>query len=85
MIRHHTATSLAAYHDLRQSLIDDQISDVRGVPREFRQGTKLYWYDTYRVGTSVKKRYIGEDSPQCFIAWKLIFLFCLKVNLSCKI
>ncbi len=64
MIRHHTATSLAAYHDLRQSLIDDQISDVRGVPREFRQGTKLYWYDTYRVGTSVKKRYIGEDSPQ---------------------
>lgn len=25
-----------------------------------RQG-RVYWYDTYRVGSSVKRRYIGED------------------------
>jgi hypothetical protein len=60
----HTALAQASYHDLLRSLIDESLSAIRGTPRlETRLG-RHYWYDVYRVGSSVRKRYLGEDTPE---------------------
>lgn len=63
MTQHHSPIAHAAYHDLLQSLLDEAVSDLRGTPTQFTQNNRVYWYDSYRVGSSVHKRYIGEDSP----------------------
>jgi hypothetical protein len=60
----HTALAQASYHDLLRSLIDESLSAIRGTPRlETRLG-RYYWYDVYRLGSSVRKRYLGEDTPE---------------------
>jgi hypothetical protein len=61
-IQRHSATAHAAYQDLRRALLDDAASELRGTPTRVERGGRVYWYDTYRVGASVKKRYIGEDT-----------------------
>ena len=58
----HSSIAHAAYHDLLRSLQDDAVSEVRGTPTKAERNGKIYWYDTYRIGSDVKKRYIGEDS-----------------------
>lgn len=52
----------AAYHDLLHSLRDEAVSDLRGTPTRVERGGKVYWYDSYRVGSDVLKSYIGEDN-----------------------
>jgi hypothetical protein len=64
MFERHSTIAHAAYHDLLRSLQDDAVSEVRGTPTRAERNGRTYWYDTYRVGTDVKKRYIGEDSPE---------------------
>lgn len=63
MINRHSSSAHAAYHDLLRALLDDTVSDLRGTPTRVERSGKTYWYDSYRVGASVRKRYIGEDSP----------------------
>lgn len=58
----HSPTAHAAYHDLLRSLMDDAAADIRGTPTRVERAGKVYWYDSYRVGSDVRKRYIGEDS-----------------------
>lgn len=58
----HSPIAHAAYHDLVRSLRDDAVSDLRGTPTRTERNGRVYWYDTYRVGSDVKKAYIGEDS-----------------------
>ncbi|MGX1500213.1 hypothetical protein ACSSV1_005278 [Labrenzia sp. MBR-25] len=41
---------MTAWTDLRRSLIDSAVSDLRGVPRSKTVGAKTYWYDHFRVG-----------------------------------
>lgn len=53
----------AAYQDLVRSLKDDAVSDLRGTPTRVTRGGKVYWYDSFRIGTDVRKAYIGEDTP----------------------
>lgn len=53
----------AAYHDLLRLLQDDAVSEIRGTPSKVNRGNKAYWYDSYRVGNTVHKTYIGEDTP----------------------
>lgn len=66
-MEHHSAITHAAYHDLLRSLKDEAVSNIRGTPRlELRNGKK-YWYDVYRTGSTVQKRYIGEDTPELSI------------------
>ena len=60
-IRRHSATAHAAYQDLRRALLDDAASELRGTPTRVDRGGRVYWYDSYRVGAAVKKRYLGED------------------------
>jgi hypothetical protein len=62
MIDRHSSTAHAAYNDLLRSLLDDTVSDIRGTPTKVERANRIYWYDTYRVGADVRKRYIGEDS-----------------------
>jgi len=62
--KRHSSIAQAAYHDLLRSLKDDAVSDIRGTPTHVSRNGKVYWYDTYRVGSDVKKRYIGEDSEE---------------------
>ncbi len=59
-----SAIAHAAYHDLRTALMDEAASEILGTPRLERRAGKSYWYDMYRVGSDVRKRYIGEDTPE---------------------
>ena len=54
----------AAYQDLLRSLKDDVVSDIRGIPTRVERGSKVYWYDSYRIGNDVRKAYIGEETPE---------------------
>ncbi len=62
MIHRHSPIAHAAYHDLLRSLADEAVSDIRGTPTRVERKGRVYWYDSYRVGSDVKKTYIGEDS-----------------------
>lgn len=64
MIDRHSTTGHAAFHDLLRSLKDDAVSDLRGTPTRVERNGKAYWYDSYRVGSDVRKTYIGEETPE---------------------
>ena len=64
MQKPHSPRAQAAYHDLCRLLMDDAASDVIGTPHKLMRNGRGYWYDQHRVGTSVKNRYLGEDSPE---------------------
>ncbi|MEP3296286.1 MAG: GSU2403 family nucleotidyltransferase fold protein, partial [Pseudoruegeria sp.] len=53
----------SAYHDLRRALMDEAVSEIRGTPTRVTRKGKSYWYDSFRIGSDVRKAYIGEDSP----------------------
>lgn len=63
-VDHHSAIGVAAWTDLRRSLIDGAVSSLRGIPRPKTVGSKTYWYDHFRLGRKTIDRYIGEDSPE---------------------
>ncbi|MBC9248478.1 hypothetical protein H4P12_17590 [Paracoccus sp. 11-3] len=63
-ILYHSPLAHAAYHDLLRSLRDEAIGDLRGTPTRVTRNGRIYWYDSFRVGSEVRKRYIGEDSPE---------------------
>jgi hypothetical protein len=58
----HSPIAHSAYHDLLRSLREEAVSDLRGTPTRVERNGRAYWYDSYRVGSDVKKTYIGEDS-----------------------
>ena len=60
----HSPTAHAAYHDLLRLLLDDRTSDLRGTPTRVERNGHVYWYDSFRIGTDVRKTYIGEESPE---------------------
>lgn len=57
-----SAIAHAAYVDLRTALIDEAASEIIGTPRLEQRRGKSYWYDMYRIGSEVRKRYLGEDT-----------------------
>ena len=63
-ITRHSPTAHAAYHDLLRLLLDDRTSDIRGTPTRVARNGWVYWYDSFRVGTDVRKTYIGEETPE---------------------
>ncbi len=65
MIDHHSTLAHSAYHDLLRSLKGEQAAGLTGAPhREERANGRAYWYEHVRIGTTVRKRYIGEDTPE---------------------
>lgn len=63
-MRPHSHTAIAAYIDLLRALREDDISQHSGTPFLEMRGNRGYWYETIRIGTTVRKRYIGEDTPE---------------------
>jgi hypothetical protein len=64
-VTHHSTVAHAAYHDLLRSLNDEAVSKLRGSPTLFKaRNGRAYWYDSYRVGSDVRKTYIGENTPE---------------------
>lgn len=63
-MRPHSHTAIAAYIDLLRALREDDISQHSGTPFLEMRGNRGYWYETIRIGTKVRKRYIGEDTPE---------------------
>jgi hypothetical protein len=64
MLKTHSPRAQAAYHDLRRLLEDDSVLGIIGTPQLLMRNGRGYWYDLHRVGTSVRNRYLGEDSPE---------------------
>lgn len=60
-MRYHSQIGMAAYHDLRRLLQDDQVAEIRGTPVPTRVKGRVFWYDKYRVGNTMAQRYIGPD------------------------
>jgi len=63
-ISRHSSIAHSAYHDLLRSLREEAVSDLRGTPTKVERNQRVYWYDSFRVGSDVKKAYLGEDSPE---------------------
>lgn len=63
-MRPHSHTAIAAYIDLLRALREDDNSQHSGTPFLEMRGNRGYWYETIRIGTTVRKRYIGEDTPE---------------------
>lgn len=53
-----------AYLDLLSSLREEAVSGLRGTPILKKRGNKSFWYDSYRLGSSVRTAYIGPDSEE---------------------
>ena len=64
LVNRHSSLAHAAYHDLLRSLKDESIGELRGSPTRVQRNGRVYWYDSFRVGSEVRKRYIGEDNPE---------------------
>ncbi|WP_151719266.1 nucleotidyltransferase family protein [Gemmobacter serpentinus] len=64
MTQPHSLIAHSAYLDLKRLLRDDGTSAILGKPHLVERGGKAYWYDLFRLGSSVQNRYIGEDSPE---------------------
>ncbi|RYI34926.1 MAG: hypothetical protein EON48_01485 [Acetobacteraceae bacterium] len=64
MLKPHSPRAQAAYHDLCRLLMDDAASEIIGTPQRLTRNGKGYWYDLHRIGSAVKNRYLGEDSPE---------------------
>ncbi len=62
MADYHSPLAHASYLDLLRSLEMQALADLRGTPTSLTRNGRTYWYDSYRIGDTVKKRYIGEDS-----------------------
>ncbi|WP_373504763.1 GSU2403 family nucleotidyltransferase fold protein [Aestuariivirga sp.] len=58
----HSPLAQAAYRALLASLAAEPELGLRGVAICKSRGGGRFWYDSYRVGASVKSRYLGPDS-----------------------
>lgn len=63
MIDHHSSIAHSAYHDLLRSLKGERAARL-GSPTREQRGQRAYWYETVRIGSMVRRRYIGEDTPE---------------------
>lgn len=64
MLRFHTHTGTAAYHDLLRLMQDEQVGEIVGTPTKVTVKGRIFWYDKFRVGSDTAQRYIGSDSPE---------------------
>jgi hypothetical protein len=60
----HSAAAREAAAALLAALQAEPASALRGAATRVQRGGKVYWYDSYRVGTDVRKAYLGEDSDE---------------------
>lgn len=59
----HSRSAQVAYRDLLRMHLDEGVSEVIGSIEERHRNGRTYLYDRFRIGTEMKSRYLGEDSP----------------------
>lgn len=59
----HSRTAQVAYQDLLRMHLDEAASDFVGSIEARQRNGRTYLYDRFRIGTEMKSRYLGEDSP----------------------
>lgn len=59
----HSRAAQVAYQDLLRMHLDAAASEIIGSIEERRRNGRTYLYDRFRIGTEMKSRYLGEDSP----------------------
>lgn len=59
----HSRAAQVAYQDLLRMHLDEAASEVVGSIEERQRNGRTYLYDRFRLGTVMKSRYLGEDSP----------------------
>ncbi|MET4129807.1 GSU2403 family nucleotidyltransferase fold protein [Roseovarius sp. MBR-6] len=60
----HSRAAQVAYQDLLRLHLDEAASGVVGSIEERHRNGRIYLYDKFRIGTQMKSRYLGEDSPE---------------------
>ncbi len=60
----HPRAAQVAYQDLLRMHLDEVASEVVGSIEERKRNGRTYLYDRFRIGTEMKSRYLGEDSPE---------------------
>ncbi|NIY95552.1 hypothetical protein HC022_04590 [Salipiger sp. HF18] len=60
----HSRAAQVAYQDLLRMHLDEAASEIIGSIEERRRNGRTYLYDRFRIGTEMKSRYLGEDSPE---------------------
>lgn len=59
----HSRAAQVAYQDLLRMHLDEAASEVVGSIEARERNGRIYLYDRFRIGTEMKSRYLGEDSP----------------------
>lgn len=59
----HSRAAQVAYQDLLRLHLDETATEIVGSVEERRRNGRTYLYDKYRLGTEMKSRYLGEDTP----------------------
>src|SRR5690606_11795675 len=59
----HSRAAQVAYQDLLRMHLEEAASEVVGSIEERQRNGRTYLYDRFRIGTEMKSRYLGEDSP----------------------
>jgi len=59
----HSRAAQVAYQDLLRMHLDEAASEFVGSIEERKRNGRSYLYDRFRIGTEMKSRYLGEDSP----------------------
>lgn len=60
----HSRAAQVAYQDLLRMHLDEAAAEIVGSVEERRRNGRTYLYDRFRIGTEMKSRYLGEDSPE---------------------
>jgi hypothetical protein len=60
----HSRSAQTAYQDLLRLHLDETASGLFGSIEERHRAGRVYLYDKFRIGTEMKSRYLGEDSPE---------------------
>jgi len=59
-----SASAQTTYQDLLRMHLEAAASEFVSSLEERRSGNRTYLYDRFRIGTEMKSRYLGEDSPE---------------------
>jgi hypothetical protein len=60
----HSRPAIAAYQDLLRLHLDESASALIGSIEERHRNGRTYLYERFRLGTEMKSRYLGEDTPE---------------------
>jgi hypothetical protein len=60
----HSRPAVVAYQDLLRLHLDERAAGVVGSIEERHRSGRTYLYERFRLGTEMKSRYLGEDTPE---------------------